>query len=374
MSKEIKFGPYFKRTKTGATQQWEVIVEGNTFYTVEGQVDGVLTKSMPTVCEGKNTFKANQTSGAEQASKEAEARAKKKLESGYAEDIWKIDTAMKYFEPMLAKKYNDYKDSIKFPVIVQRKIDGSRLIAKADGLTTRNGKAYVSCPHIAAKLAVVFKKHPKWVIDGEIYSHDIPFEQIMSLVRKSKPTAEDLVESEKIVKLYIFDGVIDDVHADFVTRYRTIKDEIIKLLGKDKHFVFVDFDIANSDAEVMEFHRQYVSEGYEGVMVRVSSAAYENKRSKYLLKYKEFIDDEFVIVDVEEGVGNRSGMFGRFILKMKDGRTFGCNARGNMDYYTQLLKDSKKLIGKKVTVRYQELSDNGVPRFPVVINVDPLDR
>jgi hypothetical protein len=114
----------YKRTKTGAIQQWCIVVEDNAFYTVEGQLDGVLTTSKPTVCAGKNVGKANQTTNQEQALAEAKARHKKKLETGYTENIKNIDNCRTYFEVQLAHKYNDYKDEVKFPAIVQPKIDG----------------------------------------------------------------------------------------------------------------------------------------------------------------------------------------------------------------------------------------------------------
>ncbi len=100
---------------------------------------------------------------------------------------------------MLAHKYNDYKDKIDFPVLVSPKIDGCRMIATKDGLYTRNGKEYLSCPHISKLLAPIFEKYPEWVIDGEIYSHDNNFEKIVSLVKQSKPTKEDLKASEEII-------------------------------------------------------------------------------------------------------------------------------------------------------------------------------
>lgn len=369
-----KFEILYKRTHTGAIQQWEIVVEDNTFYTVEGQVNGKQTTSKPTLCEAKNEYKANATTSQFQAYKEAQARWKKQTEKGYTPDIRKIDTAKKFFEPMLAKKYLDYKDDIEFPVLVSRKIDGSRLVAKADGLWTRNGKQYVSCPHIAKILQPLFDKHPDWVVDGEIYSHEVPFEKIMSLVRKSKPTDEDIAESEKIVQYYIFDGVTDNVDADFTDRFTAIRKEIDNLIGRNKSLVFVETEGAFKHDEVISLHDMYVKEGFEGAMVRITRQPYENKRSKYLLKYKKFFDEEFEIQDVEEGIGNRSGMAGRLVMKMKDGRTFGSNMRGGEEYYKELLKNRKKLIGKKATIRYQELSQDDIPRFPVAVNIDPVDR
>jgi len=96
-------------------------------------------------------------------------------------------------------------------------------------------------------------------------------------------------------------------------------------------------------------------------------APYENKRSKYLLKRKEFKDEEFVILDIVEGFGNKSGMAGNMLFKNYKGIEFHSNITGNRDYLRELLKNKKKYIGKKATVKYFNLTPvDEVPRFPYV--------
>jgi len=362
----------YKRTTNGSIQQYEIVVSGNTFWTIVGKEGGKLIISMPTLCEGKNIGRSNETTPEEQAELEAKAKWQKKIDKGYTEDITAIDTAKKYFDPMLAHKYNQYKKDIKFPVLVSPKIDGCRMIAQKNGLFTRNGKEYVSCPHISKALAPVFKAHPDWVIDGEIYAHDESFEKVVSLVKKSKPTAEDFVESEKLIKLWIFDGEIGHC-LGFENRFDSIREEVYKLADL-KYLKFVENKVAKNHEEVQAAHDNYVREGFEGVMVRIPNSPYENKRSKNLLKFKEFVDEEFVIKEVVEGSGNRSGMAGKLIVIDKNGNEFGAGIKGGEDYYKQLLKDKNKLVGKLATIRYQNLSEDGIPRFPVAINIAPMDR
>lgn len=364
----------YKRNTNGSLNQWQIVVDGNCFYTIEGLKDGVLTTSKPTCCEGKNIGKANETSPEQQAISEAESKMQKKLDKGYTQKIDDVDTCKEFFSPMLAHKYNDYKDGIQFPVLASRKIDGLRYVARKDGGWTRNGKKYVSVPHIDKILKPLFDAHPDWIVDSEIYNQDIPFEKIVSLVKKTKPVAQDLVESEKVCNLYIFDGVTDDVTADFETRFAEIRKEIGRLIGNDSHLKFVENEKVNNHDELMKLHDQYVSEGWEGLMVRRIGSAYENKRSKNLLKYKSFFDEEFNIVDVIEGIGQRSGMAGKIVVTLKSGETCEAGIRGGEAYYKQLLKDRVNLIGKKATVRYQGFTEKGSLRFPVAIAIDPIDR
>ena len=364
----------FKRTELGQIQQWQMCIDGNKFYSIEGLQGGTLTTNKPTVAVSLNKGKKNETTPEEQALKEAKAKWQKKVDKGYTVEIKNIDNDSAFFEPMLAKKYVDYKDDIKFPVLVSRKIDGARLIATKSGLTTRNGKPYLNCRHISNMLIPLFVKHPGWVIDCEIYSHDIPFERIMHVVRQMKPTEEDIIESEKTVKIYIFDGIADDKQEGFRSRFKTIKSEIIKLIPDLKYIVFVDNIEVNSHEDIKKYHDQFVSEGYEGVMIRIPTAAYENKRSKNLLKFKSFNDAEFKIIDIIEGKGGRSNMAGNLVLEMPNGSTFGSGIRGGEELYKEIWKKRKSLIGKKAVIRYQELSNDGIPRFPVCVAVDPIDK
>jgi DNA ligase 1 len=364
----------YKKTQTGAIQTWQIFVDKDKYYTIEGQLDGKLTTSVPKKAEGKNIGKANETSAEEQAIKEAQAKWDKKVEKGYTPDITKVNTSKKFFEPMLAQKYNDYKDKLEFPLLVSPKIDGCRMVATSKGLFTRNGKEYVSCPHIIEELKPIFNKHPTWIIDGEIYAHEIDFQKIISLVKKQKPDKEDFKESEKVIKYWIFDGVVDNQQEPFKDRFKIIKNEINNLIPNHPHLIFVENEEINSHAEIETYHNDYVSKGFEGIMIRVPDSPYETKRSKTLLKYKHFVDEEFEILNIVEGKGNRSGMAGNLELLMKNGKTFASGIKGGEEYYKQLLKDKNKYIKKLATIRYQNLSEDGIPRFPVAVNLDPIDR
>jgi DNA ligase-1 len=116
-----------------------------------------------------------------------------------------------------------------------------------------------------------------------------------------------------------------------------------------------------------ELFQVYLEMGYEGQMVRLSTTPYENKRTKQLLKRKEFEEEEFLIHDIEEGTGNRSGMAGTIYLKKQDGAVFGSGVRGNRDSYRELLQNKTKYIGTLASVRFQNYTPDGVPRFPVVV-------
>jgi DNA ligase-1 len=124
--------------------------------------------------------------------------------------------------------------------------------------------------------------------------------------------------------------------------------------------------------EVEVQHELYVTQGYEGQMLRLNGL-YENKRSKSLLKHKSFIDEEYTILGVEEGIGNKTGMVGSFVFESKSGKRFKGSPKFNWQRCTEMWEQRETLIGKQATVKYFNLTPQGVPRFPYVIQIDRLD-
>jgi hypothetical protein len=116
----------FSRTSTGAVQTWQMIVDGNQYYVTSGQQNGKKVQSEPTICQGKNIGRANETTPEEQAESEAQAKWDKKVKLGYTTDVTKIDSSTSFVEPMLAKNYDDYRDKMDWEegVFVQNKYNG----------------------------------------------------------------------------------------------------------------------------------------------------------------------------------------------------------------------------------------------------------
>lgn len=351
----------YKYTSKGQVQQWQIFAEGDRFWTEEGIQGGKLTTSLPTICKGKNIGRSNETSSEQQAEKEAQAKWQKKVDGGYNETL---TAEKKFFEPMLAHELSKYEKLLfTVPTFIQPKLDGLRAISEDNTLMSRNGKPYLACPHLYQSDVI---------LDGELYSHEYKddFNKIVSLCKKQKPTQEELDESAEKVEFWAYD--FPSHKGPFSHRYAALKRWIAKEEGKwdTCPFKLVPTYEVKSQKDVDKYHEKFLEEGYEGSILRLDLGEYENKRSKQLLKKKDFVDEEFVIVDVEEGVGVRTGTVGRFTMEMKDGRQFGSNIKGEFTYLADLLKNKKKLIGKRATVKYFNLTPDGIPRFPYVIKID----
>jgi len=364
----MKLETIYKKTKTGATQEWTIEVSDNRYRTHSGQVGGQITTNAWTVVYGKNEGKANGTTDIEQALKEAIAKRTKKLESGYFESINNINE-QQYFEPMLAAKWEDYKDKIQYPIYSQAKLDGIRCIVKKDGMFSRNGKPIISAPHIIDSLRNLFVVNPDLIFDGELYADKFAndFNTIVSLVKKTKPTDADLAESKKQIEYHIYD--LPSSKKNFLHRAYDLGILFETYLEMGKYCRLVDTRKAENEEMVMEQYGLLVEAGYEGQILRVD-APYENKRSKSLLKHKSFIDEEFQILDIVEGEGNRSGTAGYMVFNTGEGKRFKSNVKGTWDETAEMLRNKTQLIGKQATIKYFNLTPDGIPRFPFVINID----
>ena len=386
----MKLPTLYKKTTIGKTQTWEIEVSGNKFRTISGQADGKKITNNWTVCQGKNVGKKNATTGEEQALKEAEAKHKKKLEAGYHLNLKNI-SKKRFYEPMLAQDFKNKNRQSEVmadlqqvdggtvgTVFSQPKLDGIRCIAMREGLFTRTGKEITAVPHISEALEPFFKLYPNATLDGELYNHAYKddFNKIIHLVRKQNLTDEHLSESAEMIQYHIYDAPVIGNGKWAMTEKDLYSDRTSKLdasfvnlkLEKEDCLVIVPTVEIHGKEQLDRCYEDYIEAGYEGQMVRLDGP-YENKRSPKLLKRKEFVDEEYKILGYEEGEGNRAGTVKHFKFKNKDGKEFNSNVKGSFSYLTKLLEIADTLIGKDATIKYFNLTPDGVPRFPYVIAI-----
>ena len=171
------------------------------------------------------------------------------------------------------------------PVYIQPKLDGVRCLIQYDnGVVTaysRTGKVWKNIDHITWNLYKFFDKHPNVVLDGELYNHDFrnDFEQIISMVRKTKPTAEARIKSRENVQFHCYD-VIHPSDIDFSDRNLFIK-HCLPESYCIKHLTTYQVE---SDVTAKIIHPQNLAAGYEGSIVRLDSP-YQCKRSHSLRKF-----------------------------------------------------------------------------------------
>jgi DNA ligase-1 len=372
----------FKRTATGAIQVWSIELEECTgrYRTVSGKLDGKMVTSEWTVPKPKNAGRSNATTMVEQGALEMRAAWEKKQRDGYSltpDDAHGSET----FQCMLAQSYSDPKRKAEVLKAAERKylftqpkLDGVRCIASASGLLSRKNRPITAVPHISIALEQVLAENPGLVLDGELYNHDLreDFNQIVSMVRKSKPNAEELAQSAAMAQYWIYD-CISPALKDATYDARIAMIDVVVSKVNEPSVRMVPSGVARDEQEIDAWYTEYLSQGYEGQMLRINGP-YQNKRSALLLKRKEFEDTEFDVVDVKEGEGNRSGQAGYAIVCDKKGKQFKASIKGDLDQRFDLLNNRSKYIGGEVTVRFNGRTPDGIPRFPRAVAWYPGGR
>ncbi len=267
---------------------------------------------------------------------------------------------------MLAHKYNP--DKADYPAYIQPKLDGVRCLFTKDGAFSRAGNQFMNVKHIEKDLEVVFNRYPNLILDGELYNHGLKddFEKIISLVRKKKPTDEQRAEAAQQVQYHMYD-VASFPQATYTWRMGFITRLTDSSVVRTSNcLVIIDTKVALDLDEAMSLHNHNLRSGYEGSMYRSLDGYYKGTRSWDLMKFKDFHDDEAVIVGYETGKGKRQGTLGKFIMQDDEGIEFGCPPGKGYDYkdLAGMLDNVHDYIGQRATFTYFQRTKAGSYRHP----------
>lgn len=381
----------FKYDNSGNLRSWraETAPCGTMYRTHTGIVGRAMVTSAPTQCVGNR----QRPSAVDQCTFEVAALYEHRLARTFHETPEAARTGAHFFEPMLAQKFSekhfapgDY---------VQAKYDGARNIGSSSGCISRQGKEFLSVPHIVEAVNRLLDDDPDFMGDGELYGHGLPRQQIMSLIKKAKNfTQADLAASKSHVRWYLYD-LPSLGHLSFEDRYARLLEYTkthphlfaepeFETVADPRPFVVVPTYKIQTMERFTAFHAHCVARGLEGSIYRKAAALYENKRSWGLLKRKDFMDDEFEPLSFIEGNGNWAGaaktMACRALpLSAPDygpdnplyHKRFYPTLTGSYDRNAKLLRDFEKsgAVPNSVTVKYFDLSEDSVPQHCNVMDL-----
>jgi DNA ligase 1 len=359
----MELATIFKLDVVGNVRVWRAEIgedenEG-CWRTHSGRLNGKII-----ISEWKRVAPRSQDTSLNQAIFYASAEMKKKLKTDYRISIDDVNESRgSLIRPMLAGPYVGWQG----PCFAQPKLDGMRCIANKDGLWSRLDSRIISVPHIEGSLKTFFKEYPEIVLDGELYNHELKdnFNMIMSIARKTKLEFEDFKKSEMYIQYWIFDMFDLEQSPTFRQRWNFLKEQLFNKLY-DHPFMIIETPtrFITTQEELDIYNYELLKDGYEGQIVRFDTP-YEEKRTSNLLKRKEFQDQEFELLDIEEGQGNWEGMAKIAICRATNGEEFGAGIAGTQEDNVELLRNKDKYFS--VTVKYQALTPDGIPRFPIAI-------
>ena len=268
-------------------------------------------------------------------------------------------------KPMLAYPVSAKPIDYSKPVFIQPKLDGVRCLIQYDnGVVTaysRTGKVWKNIEHITLNLYKFFDKHPNVVLDGELYNHDFrdDFEQIISMVRKTKPDTEARAKSRDNVQFHCYDFV--NKKMKFSTRNLWLTKNLPTSYCVERVQTLTN---VGNYTQAKIFHTNYLNQGYEGSIVRIDTP-YQCKRSHSLRKFKDFHDSEAILVNWVEGKGKRKGTIGKFIAIDFEGNSFGMPVMDNFKYLQDNFKNMQQWLGKTATFTYFERTKANSYRHPL---------
>jgi DNA ligase-1 len=353
-------------TRTGKAKYWQghVAQDGERWFTQTSYWQLKNDGSPSTVqwseayeVEPKNVGRANATTAEQQAHLELESTLKRQRDKGYAEE-GEASSAPPL--PMLAHKFSDRGHKVVWPAYVQPKLNGQRMLFDGVRGWSRGGKEIL--PDCIAHIREQIANLPEGVIlDGELILPGNPLlQKTMTAIKKFRP------DLSPTLVYWVYDLIHPTL--PFSERFTLLR----RTLGEGGENVKVTHTkVVENAAEVMAHHEHFTGLGFEGSMVRYDDGGYDvGHRNNQLQKVKDFVDGEFKVLDIVEGGGRFKGA-AVFVCEASETETFTCVPEGDMEYKRGLFQDRESILKKSpyLTVRYQELSEDGVPIFPVGVSL-----
>jgi DNA ligase-1 len=344
----------YKQHSTGKVGTWTITVEGNAIHMDTQTKPGAkIARRTEIVHEGKAGRTLDQ-----QIESRVKSRIASKLDNGYkhTRELASADahtSTLGLPQPMLAQA--DIRKLADADTIwVQPKLDGMRMIVtRQNGKTfaySRGGKPITTVQHILDQADHILQDGE--FLDGELYVHGESLQTIMSWAKRQQPDSESLVFN-------MFD-VIDDI--PFIQRFSGIQSRIIE--AGLEHVRTVYTDELTDDCSLPQYMRQARRMGFEGLILRDDSTPYQaGKRSKGLIKVKQFLDAEFLVLEVTTGAQGMPVL----ICETEEHHTFRVTAPGNHAEKQWALENPEFFVGHYVTVKYAGRTPYGIPFHPVCL-------
>lgn len=343
------------------------------YHTISGYRGMTMTQSADTIIsEGKNLGKINATNALTQADKVCRSKYAAKIKAGYSETDTAPGTATSAMPfPMAVKTWRDHGSKLTYPLFIQPKLDGVRLLAKyVDGrieLYTRRLRPVVGFVRIREDLLQMFETSgiKTFIVDGELYAHDMNLQTISGIVRNE---AADEATKDRL-QYHVFDFFdpaqpqlpFSDRHARMMQFMKAHASECVLANPTVR---------VKSEEEAESLYQSYTRDGYEGIIYKSDQRPYEfdyhkERRSAWYLKRKKQDDAEYEIIGFTHGKGKDRDCI-VFVLQTAGGRSFNCVPNGTYEYRKQLyaaaLEDfDGQFRGKLAKVLYDDLSKDGVP-------------
>lgn len=266
-------------------------------------------------------------------------------------------------KPLLAHIYSDSRWDENTPCYVQPKLNGVRALYQNGHFQSRDEMPWNDgvLAHLAEPLKQIFD--PFTILDGELYVHGWPLQRINGAIAiNRKEPNEETVQ----VEYHIFDRV------NYFLPFHERRLQLLEKVGLLIHpwIKLVPTMRSRTKSESDLHYSRFVANSYEGMMYRLGDCPYtkpsagrgvsdKNNRTWHLLKRKDWQDDEFTIIDTEEGEGKRRNMVGALILETHAGKRFRSGTGLSDGEAVHMWEHSP--VGRKAKIKFLVYSNDGIP-------------
>lgn len=273
---------------------------------------------------------------------------------------------------MLAYPYSEKRLLRWNKFIIQPKLNGMRcrtIIKDGKALMLSSQENVItSVPHIAAQLEEAFKylREPL-ELDGELYIHGMPLEDLMSITSRTAC----LHENYDAVEYKVFDVV--DLLRPQVERLNVLYQGVKPAVDKADDIQVVEAFTGEGIDEMNSFLQDFMDKGYEGAILRHPDGVYRRTRSTSMMKIKPSYTDVYEIVGTEEEfsiAGFPKNSLGSLCCRSQSNDLFFVGSGFTRDEREELWKKREELVGKFAEVRYQDITAaNCVPRHSRIVQI-----
>ena len=373
----IKNYPILFSSKNNKKRFWHIQIfkKLNDIFIIKsyGLINGKITKTNP-----KKINNSSMKNKLSLAITQADFLWKKKKDSGFYEENNKNKTNInKFISPMRAHKLNNHSGKIKYPCLVQKKLDGFRCLANKNNnevyLYSKNMKKFLFLNHIKNEINIINNLNQNIYLDGELYNKKLSLSEISSIVMLKK---YDKINLKKMNKIYffIFDMFdLKNMELKFDERFSILKN--IFKNNKFKYLKLVNTIQANNLSKIEFLNNKFIQQGFEGIIVRNKNGLYKlNSKSYDVLRTKEFKKDYFQIIDAKSGTGTQQNAV-IWICKCKNlNKTFSVIPIGTIsnriNIYKKYLNDKNKFLNKIALIKYLDFDKKKcIIRNPILIKI-----
>jgi DNA ligase-1 len=231
---------------------------------------------------------------------------------------------------------------------MSEKLDGVRAYWDGTRFLSRQGNPFYAPAWFTEKL-------PDFPLDGELFGGRKKFQRTVSIVRR-----QDQGDDWKELAFVIFDAPgLDAPFEERIARCQRYVEDVAPPYAE-----WLPHEVCQGVSHLRQELARVEGLGGEGLMLRQPGSRYEVGRSYTLLKVKSFRDDEARVIGHLPGAGKHQGRLGALEVELRNGTRFSVGTG-----LSDAERENPPALGSIITFRYQELSNDGVPRFPSYVGV-----